>query len=321
MKTKLLIASLTCLTYSFGQIDYRPIPEANATWIQAEFLYSAYNSHQHATVTSVVYLQGDTLIGGENYKKYGSHAIADWIDNFGSQQSQTTGTDHIPYTENYFRQDVAQKKVFLWNPINQTDELLYDFGNLIIGQPYPATITNINYPNLLVMANDSVLLMDGNYYNRWVLGTNSSDSAYVSVIEGVGGTNGFDTPIYPVFEQSATLLCHKLAADQIYENWQTTFIPPRFSEDCSSDLSISDQIETPLLVYPNPTNSILTISTDQSVTAFEIFNLNGQSVLQLENDNSGETSLDLNALEQGMYFLKVEFINGNSVTQQVHLIK
>ena len=154
-------------------------------------MYSAYNGHQHATVTSVVHTQNDTLINGLSYRKFGSHAIADWIDNFGSQQNQTSGTDYIAYSEGCFRQDTVLKKVFLWNNFTQEDELLYDFQNLTIGQPYPETVTNINYPNLLVMAVDSVQLMDGNYYKRWVLGTNSSDSAYVSVIEGVGGTKRF----------------------------------------------------------------------------------------------------------------------------------
>lgn len=322
MKIFLLTATLfyTCLINA--QNNYRPIPEINATWIQADFMYSAYNGHEHATVTSVVYTQDDTLISGLSYRKFGSHGIADWIDNFGSQQNQTTGTDTIQYTQGYFRQDMLLKKVFLWNSNTQTDELLYDFGNLVVGQPYPATTTNINFPNLLVMAVDSVQLMDGNYYKRWVLGTNSSDSAYVSVIEGVGGSNGFNSLIYPQFEQSSNLLCHKVNSQHIYENWITNFLSPRYSEDCSSTLSVTDLKETNLELYPNPTNASVFVVTDKLIKQIEICNLNGQ-LLFIQENSIGEKKLtiDLKTLESGTYILKTVMSDNSIVMKQVQLLK
>lgn len=320
MKNLLLAITLFFSYFSWGQ-NYRPIPETDATWIQADFLYSAYNGHQHATITSVIYIQNDTLINGVSYSKFGSHAIGDWIDNF-SQQNQTSGTDIIPYSTGCFRQDTILKKVFLWNSSTQTDELLYDFGSLIVGQPYPATITNINYPNLLVMATDSVQLMDGNYYKRWVLGTNSSDSAYVSVIEGVGGTNGFTSFIYPVFEQSSNLLCHKTNTQKIYENWITTVISPRYSEECSKSLSIYQTKEPDLEIYPNPTGSTLSIRAEIAARDVEIYNLNGQ-LLFIEKKASGEKSLnlDLSKLDNGLYFVKIALTDDSIVMKQVQLLK
>ena len=322
MKLLLFTTALFCPFFMHAQNNYRPMPETNATWIQADFLYNAYNGHEHATVTSVVYTQDDTLINGLTYRKFGSHGIADWIDNFGSQQNQTTGTDIIPYTQGYFRQDTQLKKVFLWNSTAQTDDLLYDFGNLVVGQPYPATITNINFPNLLVMAVDSVQLLDGNYYKRWVLGTNSSDSAYASVIEGVGGTNGFNSIIYPQFEQSSGLLCHKVNAQQIYENWITNFLSPRYSEDCSSTLSVDDLKETALELYPNPTNASVSVQTDKIMKYVEICNLNGQALFIQENSiGEKKVNIDLNALESGIYILKIIMSDNSIVMKQVQLVK
>ena len=318
MKTITSIIALICFPISWGQTEYKPLPETDATWIQAEFLYGG--SYEHETITSAVYTIGDTLINGESYTQFGSHGLADWMNGFG--QGSTSGTDTIPYGVGFFRQDIAQKKVFLWNQSNQTDELLYDFGNLVIGQPYPETINNYNYPNLLVMAQDSVQLMDGNYYKRWVLGTNSSDSAYVSVIEGVGGTNGFNTPIFPVFEQSSSLLCHKVVAQHIYDNWQGGFMPPRYSEDCSRTLSVPGQEKTNFTIYPNPTNAIVSVRSDQSAKRIEIYSMNGQLLLQQEiSTNAKEFDVDLRHLEQGIYVLKMELSNGFQTMEQIQLTR
>ncbi|WP_430405877.1 T9SS type A sorting domain-containing protein [Fluviicola sp.] len=316
----LLLTIILFLSYSGWGQNYKPIPETDATWIQAEFLY--YIGHEHTTITSVLYTQNDTVINGLSYCKLGSHGFADWVDNWGSQQNQTSGTNIMPYSTGCFRQDTLLKKVFLWNNSTQTDELLYDFGNLIVGQPYPATITNINYPDLLVMASDSVQLMDGNYYKRWVLGTNSSDSAYVSVIEGVGGTNGFTSLIYPVFEQSSGLLCHKTNTQHIYENWISNPIPPRYSEECSQTLSIHQITEPDLEIYPNPTNSTISIQTGKIIQSIELCNLSGQ-LLFIEKTSSGEKNLnlDLSKLEPGTYILKIVLSDDSLVMERVQLIK
>jgi hypothetical protein len=321
MKNTLLVTILFFTCFSWGQ-NYRPIPETDATWIQADFLYSYYNGHEHATITSVLYTQNDTLINGLSYCKLGSHGFADWVDNFGSQQNQTSGTDIMPYSTGCFRQDTILKKVFLWNNSTQMDELLYDFGSLVVGQPYPATITNIGYPYLLVMATDSVQLIDGNYYKRWILGTDSSDSAYVSVIEGVGATSGFTSSIYPVFEQSSSLLCHKTNTQHIYENWISNPIPPRYSEECSQTLSTHQVAESNLEIYPNPTNSAIYIQTGEVIQSVEICNLSGQLLFN-EKNSSGEKNLnlDLSKLESGTYILKIVLSDDSLVMERVQLVK
>lgn len=319
MKVLPLLLALIFLNGSWAQIAYRPIPETDATWIQAEFLYGGF--HEHETVTSAVYTLGDTLINGQAYIRFGSHGTRDWIDGYGSQ-NQTSGGGPIPYETGCFRQDTIQKKVYLWNNTSQSDELLYDFGSLVIGQPYPETTTNLNYPNLMVLAQDSVQLIDGNYYKRWVLGTDSSDSAYVSVIEGVGGTSGFNTPIHPVFEQESHLLCHKVGTQHIYEDWQTSIIPPEYSEDCSKTLSLEPQTALSLVVFPNPGSTFVSVQSTEAIEYLEIYNLNGQSLFSLENlNNSNTLNLDLNNLEQGTYLLKVVMSNGDTITQSIQLMQ
>jgi len=318
MKTKLLTISLFCIHFSWGQIAYRPLPETDANWIQAEFLYSAYSNHEHTTITSISYIQGDTLINGQSYVKFRNRSIADWADGWG-QQNYNSGTDYHTEVTAFFRQDVAEKKVYLWNEILETDELFYDFGNLVIGQPYPETVTNLNFPNLLVMGQDSIQLLDGNYYKRWVLGTNSMDSAYVSVIEGVGGTNGFTTPIYTVFEQSSALLCHKTGIQHIYEDWQSNIIPPRYSEECSNDLSISLRNENTLFIYPNPASTVIEIESDQQIRSIELYDLKGQLIYH-SADEVMKKSVDVHTFKPGVYIIKVSLTNGQNIIQKAQVI-
>ncbi len=320
MKTTTLLIVLLCLKTSWGQIQYRPMPETDATWIQAQFLYSI-GGHEHQTITTAVYITGDTVINGLTYVKIGSHGTYKWMDGFGTQ-NPSTGGGPIAHSTGYFRQDIVQKKVFIWNSPNQTDELLYDFGSLVIGQPYPETVTNYNYPNLLVMGQDSVQLMDGNYYKRWVLGTNSQDSAYVSVIEGVGGTSGFNTPIYPVFEQESHLLCHKVGTQQLYEDWRGNILPPEYSEDCSRTLALEQKDEIKLIIFPNPANSNVSIQSNGLIRSVEICNLNGQSLIRHENSNKdNELSLDLNNLKQGVYLARILSADGHTMMRQIQLIR
>ncbi len=314
IKTTTLIAVLLCLKTGWGQLEYHPLPETNATWIQAQILYNF--SHEHETITTVVYITGDTVINGLPYAKYGYHGRMDWMDGYGTP-NPVVGSSNIAPSTGYFRQDTIQKTVFTWNSLNQTDELLYDFGSLTIGQPYPETVTNYNYPYLLVMSQDSVQLMDGNYYKRWNLGTGSSDSAYVSVIEGVGGTNGFNTPIYPFFEQLSFLQCHKNNAQFIYEDWHFTPVPSPYSEDCSQTLSLEQHDQTNLVIFPNPTRSTISIQSNEPIKFVEIYDLNGQSLLRYEN----EMSLDLGVLKQGIYLVEIVFVDGSSTFQQVQLIQ
>lgn len=315
MKIRLLFLLSIISWDTYSQTGYKLIPETNATWIQSDFLYST--DHEHVTKTVVVYTQEDTLINGLVYRKFGSHGIADWIDNFGP--NQTSGTSTIVYEQGYFRQDSVLKKVYVWNNTSQSDELLYDFANLTIGQPYPQTITNMNYPNLLVMGTDSVQMLDGNYYKRWVLGTDSSDSAYVSVIEGIGGSNGFTTMLYPVFEQSSYLLCHKTDNQHIYENWVGSVIPPRYSAECSQTLDISLINQPHLTIYPNPAQTTIHVDSEQKLQSIGLLNLNGQVLMTVNENELTESTLDIQNLENGMYILQISLKNGTMQTHKVYL--
>lgn len=288
---------------------YLSFPDSNAVWIQGQFLYSAYNNHEHATITQPLSFGNDTVINGNTYHSLHGHAIADWIDGWGNQQNYQSGTDFIPQqTEVFFRQDIPNKRVYQWDFNSNQEQVLYDFNNLIIGQPYPPTINNWFYPQLKVMAIDSVLLVDGIYHDRWILGSNAIDSGFVSIIEGVGSTMGFSLPILIPFEQTSATLCFSVNEALVYDNWWSanSVIPPRFSAECAANLTIyNSSQELGVSISPNPFNDFIIINCSDKIEKLIVFDIVGQVVFEQKIANQTTVELHLTDLPKGSYQLKI----------------
>ena len=74
---------------------------------------------------------------------------------------------------------------------------------------------------------------------------------------------------------------------------------------------MTEESETDIQVWPNPTNGVLHIAADH-INKVEIRNLLGQMVLCTENTSD----IDISDLENGVYFLRVNNKNGrNKVTK------
>lgn len=286
--------------------NYKPIPEANTVWIQASFLYSV-NGHEHSTITNPITFGQDTTINNHTYHTLIGHEITEWIDGLGNPQNYATGTYTTEGYTFYFRQDIPNKKVYTFK--NNQDTLLYDF-NLSVGQIYPATANNSLYPQLKVMHQDSVLLPDGLFHKKWQLGTNSLDSGYISIIEGVGATSGFSLDIYPQFEQASALLCMRTFSDFLYENWSFTgIIPPKYSEYCDSNLGFEKigQDKHSFEVYPNPVTEELNLSSSlkNSLNArVKLYTIDG---LEIRKDQKVTlpAKIDVSLLQKGIYLIVV----------------
>ena len=65
--------------------------------------------------------------------------------------------------------------------------------------------------------------------------------------------------------------------------------------------SVNDLFATDLSVYPNPTNSIVNVSSKYDITKIEVFNLLGKNVL-----SSNQTQVNISNLSKGIYLFKVK---------------
>lgn len=72
---------------------------------------------------------------------------------------------------------------------------------------------------------------------------------------------------------------------------------------------------TEVLVYPNPVKSSLSIKMN-NLSKVQILDLSGRIVTSV-NSKKSEMSIDVNHLNNGVYFLKTIDANGNSITKKV----
>ena len=71
-----------------------------------------------------------------------------------------------------------------------------------------------------------------------------------------------------------------------------------------------------LNVYPNPTNNIINIQTDESLESYQVFNMLGQEILN-GNFEAMHPTISLAKLAQGTYFVKVKTLNNTEGTFKV----
>jgi hypothetical protein len=98
---------------------------------------------------------------------------------------------------------------------------------------------------------------------------------------------------------------------------------------CESSASITQQVtvcsgideytqNNNLLIYPNPSNGIIHVKSDEIITSYHVMDITGKTVITNKALNSSETTLNLNELDNSVYFIKIQFVSGES--KQVKLV-
>jgi len=82
----------------------------------------------------------------------------------------------------------------------------------------------------------------------------------------------------------------------------------------NNTLSSSDfnQNNLKVAMYPNPVNDVLNIEIENEIKSIEIYNIQGQKVLQSSNKQ-----IETNSLNSGIYMVRVEDVNGAVATQKL----
>jgi Spondin_N/Secretion system C-terminal sorting domain len=85
-------------------------------------------------------------------------------------------------------------------------------------------------------------------------------------------------------------------------------------------LGVDDVTLNETVLFPNPTNKTVIISSSNSVQAIRIYNALGAEVLTLNDVNAGSLQIDVSKLPSGIYLVKVRDISNNiSVKRLVKL--
>jgi glucose/arabinose dehydrogenase len=84
----------------------------------------------------------------------------------------------------------------------------------------------------------------------------------------------------------------------------------------TSPLSTASFFESKTKIFPNPTEGILNISSEDAISNLKIYNLTGQEVFE-KSGNFKESNIDIRSFAKGVYFLKIWDVNNNSFSQRV----
>jgi len=95
----------------------------------------------------------------------------------------------------------------------------------------------------------------------------------------------------------------------------------REPEGCSTNiisnvLSSNKEVLPRLTVYPNPASTVLTLQNASVITGITVYNTVGQQVLN-KLVNSTDASVDVSAITNGVYFLKVQATDGQKTVRIV----
>lgn len=74
--------------------------------------------------------------------------------------------------------------------------------------------------------------------------------------------------------------------------------------------------KTKLIIYPNPTDGLLTINSNQKIISYSIFNSFGRSVLK-NNINKNKVIVSIQNLPSGMYLMQITLTSGEIVMKKV----
>ena len=243
----------------------------------------------------------DTIIESETYKK-----LYFFTDNvFDSSTAECIGG---------LRENEQKKVYYKGGDITGgiiTPGLIYDFS-LSVGDTFP----NGNppyFPIIFEVKNIDTIYHAGAQRRRFEIGemgdTSSSPYIVAQIIEGIGNTQGL------MYDMSWNLTvcdfwgknrCYEHNGVLLFHNYSSTV------EDCITPLVGLNEIkleDNSIVLYPNPANNQVNISSENIINSIEVFNSLGQSVYK-SNIKSREKIIDINSLSKGVYVIGVNTDKG-----------
>ncbi|MCD2258827.1 T9SS type A sorting domain-containing protein [Psychroserpens luteolus] len=170
-------------------------------------------------------------------------------------------------------------------------------------------------PNLeILLCNANNLLGLNLSLNPMLVFFNGDDNLLEDLDISNGNNSAITTPNFSTLN-NPSLMCITVD-DAVYAttNWTNRDAQTVFSEDCST-LSVETFDPNDFLIYPNPTDSRVTISVSYDAE-YTFINLNGQ-VLKNGFFTNGINNLNLESLASGIYFLRVKTKNGLAVKKLI----
>jgi hypothetical protein len=283
MKKLILFFALLAFCMNAKAQHYVPFPDSNACWNEVFTDVDSPNYYY------TYYIKGDTVIDSLSFHKL--YSIDDTRD--------------IKYLGGYRE---SNKKIYYLDGGCSDDMLLYNF-NFTTGDSINISCsfcdTTTPYTFIKVISVDSVLIEDMTYRKR------INFSYGISWIEGIGSVTGLLYPelMCPACMCNIYLVCFR-------QNDSTLYFDS--SDTCFSYVTSINELKSNndlITIFPNPAFSeILVIGNQSTVSGIEIYNMLGEKVYQsLVTGHYSPVTIDVSALQAGMYFMEVKSEKGVTV--------
>lgn len=250
------------------------------------------------------YTDGDTIVGGENYKI---------LDGY-----------HYASRSFLLREDIQEMQVFLMkiSPTKTDEWLIYDFS-LQVGDSIELFNPVSPYPLIAGFYElDSIVsrpLEDLQMYRHFYLSptsTNTQSDEYPIWVESVGSLSLINGPAStPDFNGGGELSCYFKDGESRYLNMDSI-------QSCNQEhfLSLGElSNETTFKIFPNPSTNSFTISSQQKkLKMAEITDNKGENVLQFNFD---QDEVFYHNLEHGIYYIKLKEESFTTEPQKLVVIK
>ena len=89
--------------------------------------------------------------------------------------------------------------------------------------------------------------------------------------------------------------------------------PVTFSENCSL-LNVGKDQKIHLVIYPNPTQNIINIESEEDIVSIKLISIYGQII---KPEIIGSTQLDFSSLPQGVYIVEIKFDNDTILRKKI----
>ena len=292
-KITLIFTFLISVTVSFSQIDvYHPLPDSNAVWVESNYQlqgdlcwkYDDYN----------MYISGDTIIGIYTYHKLYKNGHV--YEHCPPPNNPFPPYDYYGQYWGAFRQDSANKKVYLFDDWNQQDTLAYNF-DLNVGDQLPLTF--LNESGIVVDSIDSVLV-DNHFNKRFWISDYPYWNVYGFIIEGIGNSFGVFAPITAYFECGSSFFCLQVNNETIYN------INPSYP--CTVINGIEKKIiPNQISISPNPFSIFTTLSVNENLknAMLTVYNSLGREVKSIKNISGTKIKLQRDNMPIGVYLIRL----------------
>ncbi len=190
------------------------------------------------------------------------------------------------YLKASYVSDAPNNQASTWyKSVNETSNSIFNFTDTIYFDNGTNGTYNVDYPDVITPINGGVSTLQFTNLN-----TNKSGIYF--------------SGLFPSGTVAGKLVYLTFPFETIYNSTKRTSLMNdilTFFFSTSITTSLSDLSSNDILLYPNPTKSIITIATSIKPLKIELYDINGKLV----SENNNTETIDLSELSEGMYVVKI----------------